>query len=342
MLIWYRNSFLASVVSIAGSGAGIVAIMMLFSGEIVAGIGCAAVAAVLLYLGKKISEKKSFDKWWKQVEKANLEPEIRRSRETAVEIYRKNPEKRTLEKIRNLNPAAAVFIENGFRENGGTMAPAETARPVVRAGKQAFCTNCGRQLPAGSKFCCGCGSAVSEKPARPVPTSPKDQDRQDKKKMMFLIIALAVLLTLLVNMIYQDVKEERAAAPVTPAQTQSQAQPQRKKVPVKHGETPERFEHESGYTFAFVFAEPIMGCSEFTLEYELYVLDGEEAPGDNVLCDVYVRTVEGAWEMAASFRMDGTLACHRIYLDEAMDLESVAVVYHAQPYSYDIRVYDPA
>ena len=131
MLIWYRNSFLASVVSIAGSGAAIFAVIMLATGEIMPGIAGAVIAAGLLYLGKKISEQKSFDKWWKQVEKANLEPEIRQSRETAVAVYRKNPEKRTLEKIRKLNPGAARYIENGFKEPASMATPkSQAAAPV--------------------------------------------------------------------------------------------------------------------------------------------------------------------------------------------------------------------
>lgn len=128
MLIWYRNSFLASVVSIIGSGAAIMAVTMLFSGEILTGIVFGAIAAGLLYLGKKISEQKSFDKWWKQVEKANLEPEIRRSRDLAVEVYKKNPEPRTLEKIRSLNPDAARYIQNGFKEPAASVV---TPKPQI-------------------------------------------------------------------------------------------------------------------------------------------------------------------------------------------------------------------
>lgn len=128
MIIWYRNSFLASLVSIAGCIAAMVAILLFTSGEIMGGILVAAIAAGLLYGAKLISEKRSFDKWWKQVERANLEPEIRRSRETAVEIYKKNPEQRTLEKIRALNPGAAKYIENGFKEPAAPSRPAPAAQ----------------------------------------------------------------------------------------------------------------------------------------------------------------------------------------------------------------------
>ena len=357
MILYYRNSLLASLVSIAGCLVGMAGIGLLFSGVIPGGIGLIAAAAALLYLAKQISNKKAFDKWWKQIRQAGLEPEIRNSLDVAVEIYKKNPEPRTLEKIRALNPAAADYIKNGFRSKAPNayQMPRTTAKeeapqasaPQAQKSTSMFCTNCGSQLPSDGKFCSNCGTPVDGQrsgsavlPVKPTVGSRKEaKPVNEKKKLWFLLIALILLLALLVNGIYQDAKEEQQLPPV-PAQTEATL-PKREQVAIRHEDTPERFEHESGYTFPIVFAEPLYGCTEFTLEYELYVLD-EAPPEDSALCDVYARTTTGGWEMIAAFQMEGTMESHRIYLDAPMDIDSVAVVYHGQPYAYDIRVFDPA
>ena len=66
----------------------------------------------LVVLAKIISNRKAFRKWWKQVEKANLVPEIVKSSQAALDVYKKNPQKRTLKKIAVLNPEAAAMIES--------------------------------------------------------------------------------------------------------------------------------------------------------------------------------------------------------------------------------------
>lgn len=114
MILYYRNSFLASIVSMFGCGMALYGIMMIKEGEVGGGL-CAILAAVPFLLGGKwISNNKTFNKWWKQVKDANLEPEISKSIGIAIEIYNKNPGKRTLEKIRELNPAAAAQIEKSL------------------------------------------------------------------------------------------------------------------------------------------------------------------------------------------------------------------------------------
>lgn len=112
-MIYYTNSFLASVVSVAGCGLAIGGVLVIKEGEVGLGIILFLLAVPFLIGGKRISENKAFKKWWKQVENANLIPQIVNSAETAMEIYKKNPQKRTLEEIRKLNPIAAAAIENG-------------------------------------------------------------------------------------------------------------------------------------------------------------------------------------------------------------------------------------
>lgn len=357
MFLYYRNSFLASMFSVAGCVLGMAGIGLLFTGLIPPGIGLIAAAAVLFYIAKQISRKKSFDQWWKQIEKAGLEPEIRNSLDVAVQIYKKNPEPRTLEKIRSLNPTAADYIQNGFRikaPNAYQMprstepekAPQESV-PQSQKNTSLFCTNCGSQLPSGCKFCSNCGTPVAGQrsgsavlPPNPTGGSRKEaKPVNEKRKLWFLLIALFVLLALLINGIYRDAKEEQQLPPVS-VQTEATL-PKGEQVAIRQEDTPERFEYESGYTFPIVFAEPLYGCTEFTLEYEIYLMD-ENPPADSVLCDIYARTTTGGWEMIASFQMEGTMESHRIYLDGPMDIDSVAVVYHGQAPAYDIRVFDPA
>ena len=110
MILFYKNSFLASVVSILGCICVMVGVLefdMLHTEEL---ITVFAIGAALLIWGKKISADKSFKKWWKQVEDANLINAIRTDSNVAITIYQKNPCKATLKKIQELNPAAAELI----------------------------------------------------------------------------------------------------------------------------------------------------------------------------------------------------------------------------------------
>ena len=109
MILWYKNSFLASLVSIIGCILVITAFSTFSDDEtaailmIIAGVG-------LAICGKLISKNKSFKVWWKQIDEKNLAPEIARNAEFAKMVYSKNPCKQTLKKIAQLNPAAAQQI----------------------------------------------------------------------------------------------------------------------------------------------------------------------------------------------------------------------------------------
>ncbi len=110
MIIWYRNSFLASVVAILGSALALIGIVMISEGEVAGAIAMIAIGVALVLWGKKISRDKAFKTWWKQITDHNLEPAIAQDISIAITIYNKNPEKRTLDKIARLNPAAAAQI----------------------------------------------------------------------------------------------------------------------------------------------------------------------------------------------------------------------------------------
>lgn len=113
MIIWYKNSFLASVVSIFGCVFVITAISGCLEGEYAA-LLLAIPGIALLIWARKISHDKEFKKWWQQIIDNNLQPQIATSVQTALAIYNKNPQERTLKKIAELNPAAAQHIRQSL------------------------------------------------------------------------------------------------------------------------------------------------------------------------------------------------------------------------------------
>ena len=110
MVRWYKNSFLASLVSIIGC-LMIVGGIASFGADVVTAIIFIVIGMVLAVWGKNISDNKAFKTWWQQIADAGLIPQIAQNTSVAIDIYRKNPQHRTLQKIRELNPAAAQQIQ---------------------------------------------------------------------------------------------------------------------------------------------------------------------------------------------------------------------------------------
>ena len=113
MILWYKNSFLASVVSIFGCALIMIGIMGVVEGEPDA-LVCVIPGLALAIWGRSISHNKAFKKWWKQIEEKNLEPVIARDLNTAIAIYQKNPQPRTINKIATLNPSFAQHIQQNI------------------------------------------------------------------------------------------------------------------------------------------------------------------------------------------------------------------------------------
>ena len=111
MIIYYKNSFLASVCSISAGVVLLGGLAKLIDKEWLLGIVLLAGGIFLFWAAKQISDSKSFRQWWAVVKDKNLEPQIAASVEVAITIYNKNPQKRTIEAIRKLNPHAADVIE---------------------------------------------------------------------------------------------------------------------------------------------------------------------------------------------------------------------------------------
>ena len=111
MFVFYKNSFLASVLSILGCILIIVAIATFEEYELYEVAIPLLLGVALNIAGKMVSNEKSFKKWWKQVKDLGYEEQIKSNFEVAYTIYTKNPKKRTLKEIAKLNPAAVAYIE---------------------------------------------------------------------------------------------------------------------------------------------------------------------------------------------------------------------------------------
>lgn len=110
MIIFYQNSFLASVVSILGCVCIVVVIFERDYLGLEEMIPATILGVALLIAGKLISNRKAFKKWWEKVEQAGLEEGIKNDIAVAKMVYSKNPIRATLKKIESLNPAAAEAI----------------------------------------------------------------------------------------------------------------------------------------------------------------------------------------------------------------------------------------
>lgn len=118
MIGWHRNSLLASIISILGWLVVLVGTKFVVDDK---AIGFAVIAAGLVgpLLGKYISTNKHFRAWWEQVEHANLTERIRTDAERAYTLYQQYPDRRTLKKIKQLNPAAADLIRERLQNEKG-------------------------------------------------------------------------------------------------------------------------------------------------------------------------------------------------------------------------------
>ena len=110
MILWYTNSLIASIVSILGCVIATSGISMAVEGDVAAGVALIVGGIALVIWGKTISSNKEFETWWKQVKDNNLEQAVATDLNTAIAVYQKNPQERTIKKIATLNPAFAEHI----------------------------------------------------------------------------------------------------------------------------------------------------------------------------------------------------------------------------------------
>jgi len=106
----YRNSVLATLVSIIAYMFVGVGIMIAFNGQIIGGILLALVGVVLMALASSISTNKQFKMLKKDWQAKGLIPEIQSNVSVAIQAYNTLPCPKMLAYIRTLNPEAAVEI----------------------------------------------------------------------------------------------------------------------------------------------------------------------------------------------------------------------------------------
>lgn len=121
-ITYYKNSFLASVISIISSFLGMFGFAMLavcflskdFSDlpEILLTLAIALVGGAI---ASSISKNKSNTQWWQeQIIQKNLEGEIKNSVDFCFKVYNANPNQWTLHKIEQLNPNGAAQIRQAL------------------------------------------------------------------------------------------------------------------------------------------------------------------------------------------------------------------------------------
>ena len=109
-----------------------------------------------------------------------------------------------------------------------------------------------------------------------------------------------------------------------------------------NGHWGDKFVRSNGYTYPFVFDDPITQCVGFTLEYEIVeVVEGNLS--GNFRYEVYVRQTDGKWKSVKLFQMDGYKTSMYIDLEKMMDIDAVAVVCQKKgnaSFNYSIAVCD--
>ena len=110
MILFYKNSILASIVSVIGCVFIMVILVDIDSYHMDVIVPVMAMGIACLIGGKMISVNKSFKTWWKQVVDLGYDEKMKTDTNLAIAIYNKNPKNATLKKIESLNPAAAEAI----------------------------------------------------------------------------------------------------------------------------------------------------------------------------------------------------------------------------------------
>lgn len=104
----------------------------------------------------------------------------------------------------------------------------------------------------------------------------------------------------------------------------------------------EKFVRSNGYTYPFVFDNPVRQCMGFTLDYEIVAIEEGNLNG-NFRYEVYARQTNGKWKSVKLFQMNGNKLSVDIRFDNAMDIDAVAVVCGKKgdaSFSYTIGIRD--
>lgn len=116
MVLFYRNSILASVISVLSCALSAGGLMLCFSGDLGLGIPFILLGLPGVLGARILNDNKEFKKWWENTVGPELAQEVSQSREAAIALYNQNPQRRTIRKIAELNPEAAAHIEQRIKE----------------------------------------------------------------------------------------------------------------------------------------------------------------------------------------------------------------------------------
>ena len=107
----YPHSSKATLCSFLGWTVLAAAAVELMGRSFVTAAVLAAVALGLIFLGKKVNEKKEFQLWLQRLEKSGEEDTLRHSLEAALAAYDQLPSAEMLAYLSSLNPEAAAALQ---------------------------------------------------------------------------------------------------------------------------------------------------------------------------------------------------------------------------------------
>ena len=202
MIFWYRNSFLASFVSIVGCVIVITGIGAIRSDEISTGAGILiiVVGVAMAILGKVISDKKEEKKQEKARAARNAETVTRTAQNSGTTSYRTQEtgstgsSRNTASSAGNAGGAAGFTAQSaantagaGWRSTPGTGSTSGSAGTAAQSAGYAsetterkeirFCPSCGARLVKGAAFCGSCGTQIKPPSAAKAAGTVRQQEK---------------------------------------------------------------------------------------------------------------------------------------------------------------------
>ena len=116
MILFYRTSVVATVISILGCASGAGGFMLLLLDGDWLGILFLLLGLAGVIGGRVIHLNKTYDKWWSENVDSEQEAELAQSREKCIEVYNLNPQRRAIKKISQLNPEAGAHIQERIKQ----------------------------------------------------------------------------------------------------------------------------------------------------------------------------------------------------------------------------------
>lgn len=116
MVLFYRHSIPATIISILGVACAAGGAMLLVMDGDLLGIVFLLIGFPAVVLARKINMKKEYALWWKEHVDSQREEEIRQSQEAAIAVYNENPQHQAILHISQLNPEAGAHIQERINQ----------------------------------------------------------------------------------------------------------------------------------------------------------------------------------------------------------------------------------